>query len=81
VREVVVAMLDDLGYSVIEAGIGAAALDILRGEENIDLLLADYTMPGMNGAEVVRGSDAAAPAIAGAIHDGLCGPEVAARRR
>jgi PAS domain S-box-containing protein len=54
VREVTASMLQDLGYLVIEAGSGRAALDLLSSEEPVDLLLADYAMPGMNGAETAR---------------------------
>jgi PAS domain S-box-containing protein len=50
VREVTSAMLSERGFRVIEAGSGGLALDLLR-QEAIDLLLVDYAMPGMNGAE------------------------------
>src|SRR5918993_930760 len=47
--------LTDLGYSVIQAGSGVEALAALRrGEVEIDLLVSDYLMPGMNGADVVH---------------------------
>ncbi len=54
VREVTAGILHDLGYRVIEAGSGGAALDVLDREAEIDLLLLDFAMPGMNGAEVAR---------------------------
>jgi PAS domain S-box-containing protein len=54
VREITSAMLADLGFAVIEAGSGSAALDVLRTGQPIDILLADYAMPGMNGAEAAR---------------------------
>ncbi len=54
VREVTRAMLHELGHVVLEAGSGAAALDVLQRETGIDLLIVDFAMPGMNGAEVVR---------------------------
>jgi signal transduction histidine kinase len=48
-------MLIDLGYSVIQAGSGVEALAALRRREvDIDLLVSDYLMPGMNGADVVH---------------------------
>ncbi len=54
VREVTRAMLHDLGYLVLEAGSGGAALAVLDREAKIDLLVVDFAMPGMNGAEVAR---------------------------
>jgi signal transduction histidine kinase len=54
VREVSAGMLDDLGYTVFEAGSGGAALEALDNSPSVDLVLLDYAMPGMNGAEVER---------------------------
>jgi signal transduction histidine kinase len=54
VREVTRAMLHELGYAVLEAGSGGAALDVLSREPKIDLMIVDFAMPGMNGAEVAR---------------------------
>jgi signal transduction histidine kinase len=61
VREVTRAMLHELGHVVLEAGSGAAALDILRRETGIDLLIVDFAMPGMNGADVARQAHAKQP--------------------
>ena len=46
--------LQHLGYRVVEAGSGAAALDILGQREDIDALVLDYGMPGMTGADLAR---------------------------
>jgi CheY-like chemotaxis protein len=46
--------LADLGYRVIEAGSGGAALENLQQRDDIALILLDFAMPGMNGAEVAR---------------------------
>ena len=54
VREVTAGILADLGYGVVEAGSGGAALDLLEREAGIDVLLLDFAMPGMNGAELAR---------------------------
>lgn len=46
-------ILEDMGHQVLEASSGAAALDILENER-VDLMITDYAMPGMTGAELVR---------------------------
>ena len=51
------AMLEDLGHTVFNANSGLRALDILREEKTIGLVIVDYAMPHMTGiqlAEVVR---------------------------
>lgn len=54
VREVTTLMLEDLGYRVIEAASGGAALEQLDQNADIALLVADFAMPGMNGAELAK---------------------------
>jgi signal transduction histidine kinase len=54
VREVTAATLQDFGYAVIEAGSGGAALDLLDRNQQIALVVLDFAMPGMNGAELAR---------------------------
>jgi CheY-like chemotaxis protein len=45
-------MLEDLGHRVIGANSGLHALDILRSDQPIDLMLTDHVMPGMTGIEL-----------------------------
>ena len=47
------ALLEELGHTVHSASSGMRALEILRGEEGIDLLITDQAMPGMTGSELV----------------------------
>ena len=54
VREVTANFLDDLGYEVIEAGSGGAALEQLERHPTIDAVILDFAMPGMNGADLAR---------------------------
>jgi len=63
VREVTGAMLRELGYTVVEAASGGGALDLLDREPDIDLMLIDFAMPGMNGAEVARRVETKRPAL------------------
>lgn len=48
-----VAMLEDLGHSVSQASSGVRALEVLRGEPKLDLLITDHAMPGMTGVELI----------------------------
>lgn len=53
VRDYVALTLLDLGYSVLRADSGAAALDLLDRERGgIDLLLTDVMMPGLTGTDL-----------------------------
>jgi signal transduction histidine kinase len=54
VREVTAVMLSDMGYMVVEAGSGGAALEIIESGVQLDLVLLDFAMPGMNGLELAR---------------------------
>jgi PAS domain S-box-containing protein len=54
VRDITAVRLRQLGFEVLEAGCGGAALDLLDHAAQVDLLVADFAMPGMNGVEVAR---------------------------
>jgi CheY-like chemotaxis protein len=54
VLEVVAEMLQDLGFEVITAGGGAGALDELRRNQLIELIITDINMPGMDGHELAH---------------------------
>jgi PAS domain S-box-containing protein len=46
-------ILEELGYRVLSASDGATALEILNGEDGVDLLLTDVVMPGsLNGRQL-----------------------------
>ena len=56
VREIMVGMLTNAGYKVIEARDGKEALEIYLSRHNeIDLVLLDLMMPVMGGPECLRG--------------------------
>ena len=64
VRNVTASILEeDLGYNVVQAGSGGAALDLLDRQPKIDLIVLDVAMPGMSGVEVARQVQLRHPAI------------------
>jgi PAS domain S-box-containing protein len=54
VRDVAAAQLEALGYGVVQAASGKAALDLLGSGSGVDLLVVDYAMPGMSGTDLAR---------------------------
>jgi signal transduction histidine kinase len=62
VRQFLCASLEGLGYDVVEAADGVAGLTMLDLEAP-DLMLVDFAMPGMNGAEVAEAARARRPGL------------------
>ena len=53
VRRLVAEILESTGYSVLQAGDGPSALELLRRHTGpLDLLVTDVVMPGMSGPDV-----------------------------
>jgi CheY-like chemotaxis protein len=52
VRSVILEMLAEQGYRILEAVDGPSGLQILRSAERIDLLVTDVGLPGINGRQV-----------------------------
>jgi signal transduction histidine kinase len=62
VRRFMSESLRTLGYQVHDVGDGAEAL-VLLDRHRFDLLLADFAMPGMNGAEVAKAAQLKQPGL------------------
>ena len=62
--------LSDMGHHVLQAESGPAALDVLASEP-VDLLLTDYTMPRMTGAELIDKAREARPDLKVIIASGF----------
>jgi signal transduction histidine kinase/CheY-like chemotaxis protein len=56
-------MLEDLGHQVIGANSGLHALDIIKSEQRIDLMMTDHVMPGMTGVELAVASREVRPSL------------------
>jgi signal transduction histidine kinase len=53
-RRVTAQGVRELGYSVLEAENGRAAIEIIRRRADIDLMITDVVMPDMDGARLAR---------------------------
>jgi PAS domain S-box-containing protein len=58
-----VAMLEDLGHTVLEATSGKSALEIIRRERCVDLVITDQAMPQMTGSDLAAAIRAERPDI------------------
>ena len=64
VRMLVTEVLEDLGYTAIEAADGLVGLKVLRSDARIDLLVTDVGLPGgMNGRQVADAARAVRPGL------------------
>jgi CheY-like chemotaxis protein len=53
VRELAVACLETLGYHAVAVEGGRAAVEVVKKDLHIDMMLVDVAMPEMNGVETV----------------------------
>ena len=63
VRMLVVDVLKELGYRVIEATDGPKALPVIEGKGRIDLLVSDVGLPGLNGRQLAEIALAVRPSL------------------
>ncbi|MEG3084729.1 PAS domain-containing protein [Sphingomonas sp. PB2P12] len=63
VRMLIVDVLQGLGYGVLEAADGRAAVPFLESDQRIDLLVSDVGLPGINGRQVAEIARAHRPGL------------------
>ena len=81
VRTTTAALLADLGHQVVEASDGREVLALLEDPEaSYDLLITDYAMPRVSGAEVIRQARRILPQLAAIIITGYADAQSIARR-
>jgi CheY-like chemotaxis protein len=81
VRETTAALLRDLGHDVAQAADGAELLALLDKEgTRCDLLISDYAMPHVSGAEVIRQAREQRPGLPAIIITGYADAQSISRR-
>ena len=62
-RELMAALLQDMGFEVTSTESADEALRYLYSEESCDVILSDVVMPGMGGVELARRCEEARPGL------------------
>jgi PAS domain S-box-containing protein len=79
IRELVVEVLESLGYTTVAAESGPAALLVLDGGAAVDVVVSDVLMPdGMSGFQLAREIRRRSPNLAIVLTSGMTGPDHAA---
>jgi signal transduction histidine kinase/ActR/RegA family two-component response regulator len=73
VRETLAEALEDAGYAVLLASGGAEAIDILKSDAAIDVLVTDLSMPGIDGLAVIRKARTYRPDLPAILLTGYAG--------
>jgi CheY-like chemotaxis protein len=79
VRLLIVDVLDELGYTSLEAGDGPAGLRILQSPQNVDLLITDIGLPGLNGRQLADAARVTRPDLKVLFMTGYAENAVAAK--
>ncbi|MES2498755.1 MAG: PAS domain-containing protein [Pseudomonadota bacterium] len=61
VRLLIREVLEEIGYSAVEAADGLSAIPVLESDRRIDLMISDVGLPGMNGRQLAEKARACRP--------------------
>jgi CheY-like chemotaxis protein len=75
-----VAMLEDLGHTVVAASSGKEALHLIRQQGAVDLVITDYAMPHMTGLQLAEGIEKEWPGLPVILATGFAEMEAMAAR-
>jgi PAS domain S-box-containing protein len=71
VRAVLTEQLEAAGFVVLSAGSGDAALALLDAGEAVDLIVSDFSMPGMDGMALIREAQRRKPGLSAILLTGF----------
>ena len=77
VRDVLAEQLRDEGFTVLTASDAAEALAVLDAGDAVDLLVSDFSMPGMDGLALIRAAQHRRPCLPAVLLTGYSGEGVA----
>jgi PAS domain S-box-containing protein len=77
IRETLAETLELAGHSVLIAESGTAALALLAAGEEVDVLLTDLSMPGMDGVSLIREAQKHCPELIALLLTGYAGDDAA----
>nr|WP_294521260.1 cache domain-containing protein [uncultured Rhodopila sp.] len=77
VRDVLAEQLEDEGFSTVTASNAAEALALLDAGEAVDLLVSDFSMPGMDGLALIHAAQRRRPCLPAVLLTGYSGDGVA----
>jgi CheY-like chemotaxis protein len=75
IRMTTVDMLEQIGFAACEAGDATEALALLQRDDEIDILLTDLGLPGMNGRQLVEEALRLKPSLKVIIASGYSAPK------
>jgi len=73
VRETMIESLADSGFHILGADSAPAALAHIDRGATVDVLVSDFSMPGMNGVDLIRAAQARRPGLAAILLTGHVG--------
>ena len=73
VRNVLMMELEAAGYSVLSASSGARAIEILESGAEVDALVTDLSLPGMDGLAIIRAVRECRPGLPAILLTGYAG--------
>ncbi|MGC8594894.1 MAG: PAS domain S-box protein [Candidatus Kryptoniota bacterium] len=79
VRELIADFVRMVGLSVVTAKSGREAIEVVEGNENIDIVILDMIMPGLDGAETFHAIRALRPSLPVLISTGYGAEEKVSR--